>query len=194
MSALLAWLDGVDRALLLLLNRSWTSALLDVLMPTLTDPHRERWIVYGAAPVALGAWLWKDGKRALRVLVLAALALGAADLVAYRVVKPLVSRPRPNHAVAGVIQRAPAGGAMGFPSNHAANAAAAAAVAATAYPAYRLLFWALAALVAYSRVYCGVHYPGDVLAGLALGALIGLPWARLMLGAGSGGGYKSKRR
>ncbi len=50
-----------------------------------------------------------------------------------------------------------------------------------------------AAVVAYSRVYVGAHYPGDVLAGLALGVGIGWPWAALMLG-GSGLGAKKRGR
>lgn len=191
MSPLLGWLDGLDLSLLLLVNRSFEHPFLNAVMPALTDPHRVAWIAYGLTPAALGLWLWRERRRALQVLFVALLALGAADLLAYRALKPWIARPRPESASSAVVLRAPAGGAFGFPSNHAANAAAAAAVLSTAYPGARFVFWALAALIAYSRVYCGAHYPGDVLAGLLLGALIGYPWAAFAL---RGGSARKKRR
>lgn len=61
-----------------------------------------------------------------------------------------------------------------FPSGHATVAFACATVLALAAPRLRWPLFALAALIAFSRVYVGVHYPLDVLAGAALGVLIGL--------------------
>lgn len=68
-----------------------------------------------------------------------------------------------------------------FPSGHAASAFACAATLAWALPRYRIPLFVLAAGVAWSRVYVGVHYPLDVL----VGALIGLAVATAlrMLGA-----------
>ena len=194
MSEPLAWAQAADAWLLLKLNREWTSPALDAVLPALTDLHKRPWFLYGAAPAALGWWLYKGRRAALKVLVVAALAVGAADLAAYRVFKPLFDRPRPARTVGGVIERAPSSSRAGFPSNHAANAGAAAAVLATAYPAWAPLHAALALLMAYTRVYCGAHYPGDVAAGLLLGLLIGLPWARLMLGGGAAAGKKRSKR
>jgi len=184
-----------DRVAFGLINGVWTHPSLDALMPVVTDPHKAPWLLYGVAPSALGIWLYKGRKHALRVLVVAALAVGACDLLTYRVLKPWAARPRPEYAAIGAIKRVPPGGRLGFPSNHAGNAAAAAAVLSVAYPAAGIVFWSLAVLVAYSRVYVGMHYPLDVLAGLAVGAMIGWPWAALMLaGGGSGGGEKKKKK
>lgn len=61
-----------------------------------------------------------------------------------------------------------------FPSGHATVAFACATVIALAVPRLRRRLFALAALIAFSRVYVGVHYPLDVLAGAALGVAIGL--------------------
>lgn len=187
-------LASLDRAAFGLINGSWTHPVLDRIMPVITDPHRVPWLLYGVAPAALALWLYKGRRRALRVLVVAALAVGISDMLAYRVIKPWAGRPRPEHAGIGAILRAPAGGRLGFPSNHAMNAAAAASVLAAAYPAARFAFWTGAGLVAYSRVYCGVHYPFDVLAGMAFGGLLGWPWAWLMLGGGKGGGSGGSRK
>lgn len=183
---------SLDRVAFGLINGVWTHPLLDKVMPAITDPHKVPLLLYGAAPAALALWLYKGRKHALRVLVIAALAVGAADLLAYRVLKPWAARPRPEYAGIGAILRVPSGGKLGFPSNHAMNAAAAASVMTVAYPGGRLAFWGLAFLVAYSRVYVGMHYPFDVLAGLALGGLLGWPWALLMLGPA--GPAKKKKR
>ena len=59
-----------------------------------------------------------------------------------------------------------------FPSGHAATSFACATVLALALPRYSLLFFLLAAAIAWSRVYVGVHYPLDVLGGAVLGALV----------------------
>jgi undecaprenyl-diphosphatase len=185
-------LGSADRWLLLKINREWTAPALDSVMPVFTDLHRVPWFLYGAAPALLALWLWKGRKRALKVLVVAALAIGSSDMLAHRVIKPWVARPRPERAEEPVIMRAPANGAYGFPSNHAINMGAAAAVLSIAYPAGTIVFAAAAALVAYSRVYVGAHYPGDVLAGLALGAAIGWAWAALLLGGEASGKKRRK--
>lgn len=191
--SVLADLASFDRAAFGLLNGVWTHPVLDRAMPLFTDLHKIPWIVYGVAPAALAFWLYKGRKHALRVLVVAALAAGACDLLAYRVLKPWAGRVRPEYAGIGAVLRVPPGGRLSFPSNHAINAAAVASVLSVAYPAGRLVFWSGAGLIAYSRVYVGAHYPLDVLAGMALGALVSWPWALLMLGGGAGGGKKKKR-
>lgn len=192
----ISWgVGSFDRALFGLINGVWTHPSLDAIMPVVTDPHSAPWLLYGVAPAALGIWLYKGRKHALRVLVVAAIAVGAADMLAYRVLKPWAARPRPEYAGIGAIMRCPAGGRLSFPSNHAMNAAAAASVLSVAYPAASIAYWSGAGLIAYSRVYCGAHYPLDVLAGMALGGLLAWPWAALMLGGGGGsGGAKKKRR
>lgn len=66
-----------------------------------------------------------------------------------------------------------------FPSGHAATSFACAVVLAAAVPRWRVAFGVLAAAIAYSRLYTGVHYPLDVLVGAVLGALVGATALRL---------------
>ena len=60
-----------------------------------------------------------------------------------------------------------------FPSGHSGSAAAFAVSVGDVLPELRLPLRAAAAVVTFSRVYTGVHYPGDVVVGAAVGALLG---------------------
>jgi undecaprenyl-diphosphatase len=111
---------------------------------------------------------------ALFVLVLA--ADGAADLLA-TLIKDATGRARPPvHRLGAAVS------SSSFPSGHAATSFACATVLASFAPRLRLAFFALAVLIAFSRLYNGDHYPLDVLAGAALGALVGF----VVLGAVAG--------
>ena len=61
-----------------------------------------------------------------------------------------------------------------FPSGHSTTAFAAATVVGAYFPRFRPAFYVLAALIAWSRVVVGVHYPLDVLGGAVLGTVLGL--------------------
>lgn len=98
-------------------------------------------------------------------------AIGVASAATNLIGKALSRRSRPDWDAAGVPMRRrvrmPASTA--FPSGHSASAAAFAVGVGSEVPAAALPLGILAAVVGYSRVHTGVHYPGDVVAGLALG-------------------------
>jgi undecaprenyl-diphosphatase len=152
------WLNGV-------LIHPW----LDSLMPFITDTKNLRPVVILVAVVLA---LRRDRRSRLAALSLL-LGLALADLIASQFLKPLVGRERPCHALEGVRLLVGCGGRNGFPSNHAANAAAAAAALGVFFARSLWVTVPVALLVAWSRVYVGVHYPGDVLAGLLVGAFAG---------------------
>lgn len=94
------------------------------------------------------------------------------------VIKPLVARPRPTLEMGAII----VGGLkndFSFPSGHATIAFAMAAVLSLYEPKLTKWFYALALFISLSRIYLGVHYPVDVLAGGALGWGIG--WSVLYM-------------
>jgi len=110
----------------------------------------------------------------------ACLAVALTYVMASGVVKPLIGRARPYQGggvAARTIETTPAA-SYSFPSGHAATAMAGALAGARLVPAAAPLLWALATLISVSRIYVGVHYPSDVLAG----ALLGLLCANLVLG------------
>lgn len=109
----------------------------------------------------------------------AALSVPLAVVAAFLVndgVKSLFDEQRPCRTLHTVtVETCPPLGDWSFPSNHTAIAAAAAAALLVANRRLGLVALPLAVLMALSRVWIGVHYPHDVLAGFVLGTLVGWP-------------------
>ncbi|MEU3725397.1 phosphatase PAP2 family protein [Streptomyces sp. NPDC031705] len=139
----------------------------------------EVWTEYGLllfGPLYIAVWWRARGRggdpRALALAVLAPLVT-ALVYVASEVVKSTVDEERPCRAVAGAavsLIPCPPYGDWSFPSNHSAIAGAAAVALALAVPRLAWLTVPMGLLMAFSRVFVGVHYPHDVGMGLLLGA------------------------
>jgi undecaprenyl-diphosphatase len=107
-------------------------------------------------------------------VLLTAGSVWTADLLVFAF-KAGVERQRPSLAVPQADPLMGAGG-WSFPSGHAATAFAGAVSLTYLWRRAAPLFFLLASAIAFSRVYVGVHYPGDVLAGAALGTVVALAW------------------
>jgi undecaprenyl-diphosphatase len=122
------------------------------------------------------AWWWarSGDARAIALAVLAPLATAAGYIVS-ELLKSVVDEQRPCRTVVDAavsLVPCPPTGDWSFPSNHAAIAGAGAIALALARPRIALLTVPLALLMAFSRVFVGVHYPHDVAAGLVVGATV----------------------
>jgi len=164
-------LAELDRAAFLLLNGKLHAPPLDSLMVALTT--QDNWV-----PVLAGLWLalviW-GGRRGRMAAAMLVVAVALSDQISCSVIKPLVARVRPANALPEGTVRLLVGrsGAFSFPSAHAANNFAAASVVAWRWPRFTVMAFSVAALVAYSRIYVGAHFPGDVVGGAVLGLMCG---------------------
>lgn len=178
---MIEYLDELDADALLAIN-SLNDAFQDMFW----------WMVSAkwASLLLLLALLWilmhQNRRHALLVLAMLVLAIVLADQVSSGLIKHLVERLRPTHdpdleSMVHVINGY-RGGMYGFVSSHAANSFAAVTLMSLVMRhravTISLLVWAL--LQCYSRMYLGVHYPGDILGGMLVGVVVGrLVW-RLM--------------
>ena len=122
-------------------------------------------------------------KEAVIIILLAFLAAAIADPFASQIIKPLFKRLRPCNGayfingihtfLDGAHFLMGQKGSFSFPSNHAMNVFTIATVLTFFRPKLYLWYFIPAALVAFSRVYIGVHYPLDVVAGAFFGILTG---------------------
>ncbi|ASB50219.1 phosphatase PAP2 family protein [Alkalitalea saponilacus] len=137
-------------------------------------------IIWVPLYVAITYVLFKRmGWQAVWVLLAVALTITLCDQISSSIFKPLFARPRPTREphLEGILQlindyRA---GRFGFVSGHATNSFGLAIFLSLIFRKkyFAIFIYVWASLNAYSRIYAGVHYPGDILGGIILGTFIG---------------------
>lgn len=113
---------------------------------------------------------WRTRRPILPTGILAAACVFGADGISH-LLKATTDRPRPYVALPHLHTLISRPASASFPSSHATTAFAGAVVLSFLLPRLWPLFLAAAVLVAFSRLYVGVHYPSDVIAGAATGAV-----------------------
>ncbi|HEY6688400.1 MAG TPA: phosphatase PAP2 family protein [Propionibacteriaceae bacterium] len=171
---------GIQRGLRLVgqLDRVAYRAVAELSTPLLDRPLRwvsdfadfsKPWFLAAGVLAAFG------GARGRRAAVTGLAAIGLNSLLVNQSMKRAGARRRPNRAQLGVPEnrwvRMPL--STSFPSGHSASAAAFAVSVGRLLPGLRLPLRVAAGIVAFSRIYTGVHYPGDVVVGTALGTIVG---------------------
>lgn len=199
----------MDEHVFYLINHTWAVPGLDLVMAVASS-----WDFWWPFLVVVGgAVVVRGGFHARAMVLVAALAIGVTDGIVVDSLKELVGRPRPHEVLVGartldLAKARPRFLAIGkplreefsqpgirplhgnsFPSGHAANNFALATVLALFYRRWGWISFLPAALVSYSRIYVGSHWPLDVLvscllgAGLALFVAAALEWGWRRWGA-----------
>ncbi|HRE41288.1 MAG TPA: phosphatase PAP2 family protein [Ignavibacteria bacterium] len=158
------FLNSIDTSLFYFINVTLSNPITDKVMPFITENNH--WLLVYI--VLLGYLFFKGGRRGkvavISVLILIALADQSTNLL-----KEYFARLRPCKTLDGINLLVGCNSPFGMPSNHAVNNFAAATLFSYFYPNYKITLFVAASLVAISRVFVGVHYPFDILAGALTG-------------------------
>ncbi len=176
------WLQNLDRQILLTLNHSHT-AILDWLMWQISGnliwlPLYLFLIYFSFKTFRSKAWL---------IIIWIVITVGLSDFTSVHLFKETFKRLRPCHnpQLQGIIVLVHhhCGGLYGFISSHATNTFALATLIALIFRKNWLtgLMFFYATIISLSRVYLGVHYPTDVLAGAMWGSFIGWIMFKILL-------------
>jgi membrane-associated phospholipid phosphatase len=190
---MLEGLHALDVSLMLRINREWVNPWLDHLLPTLSS--FAAWLPL--LLLAAAFCVWRGGFHTRAFVICLVLAVLCNEGLVSGPLKKIVGRVRPSDTLQEVMKRtlpqttpeilalfqlpelvpgnpaAPGTRGHSFPSSHTSNLFAAAAVACRFLRRHGLWFVLLAALVGWSRIYCGVHWPSDVLGSAILGWITG---------------------
>ena len=158
-------LDSIDRSILVWIHENHIP-ILNQVMSFITDA--DNWVL----PILLlilylGFFQGKKGKIALCLLII---SLSLNDSICAQLLKPFFERVRPSHiSIEGLNLLVSKGGKWSMPSNHASNMFSLAVILSYFYDRFKIPLFLLAIMIAISRVYVGVHYPGDVIVGALVG-------------------------
>lgn len=175
MSDIIELLKSLDTWALYAINHGLSNPLFDAVMPRITTTSfwMPIYIIGIAGLIVQGARTWRNGGRRLvacaGIMLVGILVL---DQAGHRLLKEVIGRPRPYEVLTDIHKLVGSGGGS-FPSNHAMNNTFIAVVLSAWFPRLRHLWWALAVLIMFTRPYCGVHYPSDILGGAAIGFIAG---------------------
>ncbi|HMD68023.1 MAG TPA: phosphatase PAP2 family protein [Chitinivibrionales bacterium] len=168
-----AMLD-LDTQLFLFFNHAIANPVFDAVFVLITNGRF--WILPGIAAALV--FLYFKRRSAVVVLALSLLTVSISDPVCNRIIKPQFHRLRPcdeRVVIPGGRFLLGRKGSESFPSSHAANMFAQATLFSLLYRRRRVWItaFAFAAVIAFSRVYVGAHYPLDVFGGAVFGMMAG---------------------
>lgn len=168
-------LDALDANLFLAINHLPHTRWLNRFFYTMTFIFTG-----GAAWYALmGVIAWWRPRLGWRIVQESALPLGLAIWLVEHPIKRYFRRHRPFITIVQAIVIGKKPGSWSFPSGHSATAFAGAWLLSNYFPRQRGLLYTVASLVAFSRIYLGDHYPGDVVSGSTLGVVFAMLLRRL---------------
>jgi undecaprenyl-diphosphatase len=174
------YLQNLDAAVFHFLNGSLQNPVFDIVMPFITDLNKHTSVLV-IAGILLMLLFVKGGTRGKFAVVVLVLGILFSDQLNSSVAKFILARPRPCHVLQHVHLLVNCGSGYSFPSSHAVNNFCGAVILSFFFSRASVWLYTFAAVVSFSRIYVGVHYPADVLGGAVVGICCGLVMIVLFL-------------
>ncbi|MDU5105835.1 MULTISPECIES: phosphatase PAP2 family protein [unclassified Clostridium] len=167
-------ISNLDINILNFIRDNLSNAVMDKIMVVITSLGDKGliWIVMALILLAV--------KKYRKIGIILLISLLMTSLLGEGIVKNIVQRPRAfiTYPDISIIINPPT--SFSFPSGHTASSFAAAVVLGHYFKKWSFLFYFLATLIAFSRLYLFVHYPSDIIVGIALGTICGLLTIKLL--------------
>ena len=162
---IISFRERLDVKVLEYIKENFQNPILDKLMVLFTVMGE-----LGMLWIGIGLMLIMQEKYRNKGIVIF-VTLSITTIIGEGVIKNIFQRKRPCHGISckDLLIKKPK--SYSFPSGHTASSIAAATVLSTFFTPYAIIFFGIAVLIAFSRMYLYVHYPTDILAGIALGVL-----------------------
>lgn len=165
---MLNYLSGLDVSLFYFINYLPHTSLSDIIFGAITLAG-----YFGLVWFVAGFIIYFREKKRDRRFLFSLIIIEFLSMLVEFGVKNMVGRLRPQFVLPGVVEPFDFYRSFSFPSGHAVISFAAAYVLARKKPKLKWLFYSLAVIISFSRIYLGKHFPSDVMAGAVIGLFIG---------------------
>lgn len=174
---MLKFINYLDTSLFYLINHNMKNMYFDIIMPFITNP-RNFYILF------LIIWFLMVFSSKYRYRIAGwsiIIAVAISDVLSSKILKHLILRPRPFEVLPDVYKLVSSAGPS-FPSSHAVNSFTVATLITLFLknPVYTTIAFIVAFLSGFSRIYVGVHYPLDVIAGAIIGVFLGIIFYKIV--------------
>ncbi|EOR27542.1 MULTISPECIES: phosphatase PAP2 family protein [Clostridium] len=161
------YINFIDLRILEIIRTYFSSSFMDSIMVLITKLG-DRGLIWIIISVILLV-----SKKYKRIGITMIVALLLTSIIGEGIIKNIIQRPRVFNSINDIELIIKAPSSYSFPSGHTASSFAAAMVLGYYIKEYKYLFYFLAFLVAFSRLYLWVHYPSDIVGGMIFGIICG---------------------
>lgn len=171
------FLYSIDLSIFYFINHTLSNPIFDKLFPYITNV--KHWFI--AYIILWGILFFKGGRLGKIASIGIILLIATSDQISSNFLKHYFERIRPCNFLEDANLLIHSTKSFSFPSSHAVNNFAVAFYIYKLYPKLKWIVFVVAALMAFSRPYVGVHYPSDILIGSIIGIGIGYIYAKVTL-------------